>query len=132
MSNIKSKVVHSQTKSAWNVIGEELGGKYKLARIPYLNYPEDPSIDERERKEAFEHAEFISRCFNNRGAIENFLKKNTFSWPSDSDTTLPGGNLKEELADYTEWLMEVWCQDLRIPFAVDAPDAFLESKWRKP
>lgn len=33
---IKTKVVHSQSKTAWNVIGEQLGGKYKIARIPYL------------------------------------------------------------------------------------------------
>ncbi len=26
---IKTKVVHSQTKSAWNIVGENLGGKYK-------------------------------------------------------------------------------------------------------
>jgi hypothetical protein len=25
---IKTRVVHSQTKSAWNIVGENLGGKY--------------------------------------------------------------------------------------------------------
>ena len=32
---IKTKVVHSQTKSAYNVVGTSLGNKYKIARIPY-------------------------------------------------------------------------------------------------
>ena len=32
---MKTKVVHSQSKLAWNVIGTELGLKYKIARVPY-------------------------------------------------------------------------------------------------
>ena len=32
---MKTKVVHSQSKNAWNVVNTELGGKYKIARIPY-------------------------------------------------------------------------------------------------
>lgn len=65
--NIKTKVVHSQTKSAWNIIGEKLGGKYKIARIPYCTG--GYFIDDRNREEAFKHAEFISYCFNNSEAI---------------------------------------------------------------
>lgn len=61
---IKTKVVHSETKSAWNVIGTTVGGKYKIARVPYLCV-DNPIITERQRKEAFEHAIFISHCFNN-------------------------------------------------------------------
>ncbi len=32
---MRTKVVHSQSKLAWNVIGTELGLKYKIARVPY-------------------------------------------------------------------------------------------------
>ena len=32
---VKTEVVHSRTKPAWNVIGKQLGGKYKIARVPY-------------------------------------------------------------------------------------------------
>lgn len=60
---IKTKVVHSQTKSAWNVIGENLGGKYKIARVPYVCV-ENENVTDRNRIEAFEHATFISYCFN--------------------------------------------------------------------
>ena len=68
---IKTKVVHSLTKSAWNVIGDTPGGKFKIARVPYytckatINEP----ISVRNRKEAFDHAEFISYCFNNSDSI---------------------------------------------------------------
>lgn len=65
---IKTKVVHSQTKAAWNIIGENLGGKYKIARVPYLVL-NDRELSDRNRIEAFEHAEFISYCFNNSDVI---------------------------------------------------------------
>ena len=61
--NIETKVVHSESKPAWNVVGTKLGGKHKIARVPYV-----PSLDEdtdsRNMSEAFKHAEFISFCFN--------------------------------------------------------------------
>lgn len=65
---IKTKVVHSQSKAAWNVIGAKLGGKYKIAQIPYV-----PSFDVdvigQNSDEAKTHAEFISYCFNNSSTI---------------------------------------------------------------
>lgn len=67
---IKTRVVHSQTKSAWNIVGKNLGGKYKIARIPYIALQED-DLTEGNRKEAFEHAEFISYCFNQSDTICN-------------------------------------------------------------
>ncbi len=66
--NIKTRVVHSQTKSAWNVVGESLGGKYKIARVPYLTI-DNQNISDRNRKEAFDHATFISYCFNHSDDI---------------------------------------------------------------
>lgn len=56
---IKTKVVHLETKSAWNIVGYSLGNKYKIARVPYLVDTNEP-LNSRNRKEAFEHAEFIS------------------------------------------------------------------------
>lgn len=67
--NIKTKVVHSQTKSAWNVVGTILGNKYKIARVPYIVADDFEELTEKFRKEAFEHAEFISYCFNNSDRI---------------------------------------------------------------
>jgi hypothetical protein len=67
---IKTKVVHSQTKSAYNVIGTSLGNKYKIARIPYLvsgNLSEQ--WNNKAMDEAKNHAEFISHCFNNSDSI---------------------------------------------------------------
>ena len=65
---IKTKVVHSQTKSAWNVVGTIPGLKYKIARVPYV-FVEDEDTAKRFRLEAFEHAVYISQCFNHSDAI---------------------------------------------------------------
>lgn len=66
---IKTKVVHSLSKSAWNVIGEyPLGGKYKIARVPYLCI-DNEKITDVNRAEALNHATFISYCFNHSDVI---------------------------------------------------------------
>lgn len=62
--NIKTKVVHSRTKDAWNVVGTSLGEKYKIARIPYTFMSENCITSVRNKAEALEHAMFISYCFN--------------------------------------------------------------------
>ncbi len=70
---IKTKVVHSQSKDAWNVISAKLGSKYKIARIPYVP-AEKPDLRDRQRVEAFELANFISFCFNNSEKICEKIK----------------------------------------------------------
>lgn len=70
--NIKKKVVHSESKTAWNVIGTSLGRKYKIARCPYL-ITNNEIIDTIEKSEAFRHAKFISQCFNKSDAIVPLL-----------------------------------------------------------
>jgi hypothetical protein len=70
--NIKTKIVHSQSKIAWNVIGDSLGGKYKIARIPY-SVTGDQIIDTIEKFEALRLAKFISQCFNNSGKIVSII-----------------------------------------------------------
>ncbi|EJL66300.1 hypothetical protein [Flavobacterium sp. CF136] len=67
---INTKVVHSKTKDAFNVIGTSLGNKYKIARIPYIDIGP-------EKKEALNHALFISMCFNNSDSLMDFLNKST-------------------------------------------------------
>lgn len=73
MKDPKTKVaiVHSITKCAWNIIGVNPGGKYKIARVPYLSFDEDELTSARTRKEAHEHALFICFCFNNSDKILN-------------------------------------------------------------
>ena len=36
MKHINTTVEHSLTKDAWNVVGTDLGEKYKVARVPYF------------------------------------------------------------------------------------------------
>lgn len=67
--NIKTKVVHSESKTAWNVIGESLGGKYKIARIPYLVIKDLEITNTLRKAEALNHALFISKCFNKSDSI---------------------------------------------------------------
>lgn len=67
---IKTKVVHSRTKAGWNIVGESLGRKYKIAIIPYLVL-DNQALSDTNRIEAFQHAEFISYCFNHSDVIIN-------------------------------------------------------------
>jgi len=66
--NIRTRVVHSQSKSAWNIIGMEVGKRYKIARIPYL-ITEDTLLNIKDQQEAYNIAEYISYCFNNSNEI---------------------------------------------------------------
>lgn len=71
---IKTTVVHSESKAAWNIVGTELGGKFKIARVPYL-IGNGEILDSETKNEALEHAEFISECFNNSDEIVELLSK---------------------------------------------------------
>ena len=66
---ITTKIKHSESKSAWNVIGTKLGGKYKIARVPYVKVEDSTFITECNSLEAKKHAEWISFCFNNADRI---------------------------------------------------------------
>jgi hypothetical protein len=57
---MKTKVVHSQSKNAWNVVNTELGGKYKIARVPYSQFGDDV-LNTRWKHEALEIAMHISK-----------------------------------------------------------------------
>ena len=64
MSNfkgIKWEVRHSETKDAWNVVGTEIGAKYKIARCPYLviDYL-SKEYNEAQKKESQQIAQLIS------------------------------------------------------------------------
>ena len=64
MKYIKTEVVHSKSKTAWNVIGTCPGGKYKIARCPYHVIDGSEIYNTRSKYEALEHALFISNAFN--------------------------------------------------------------------
>jgi hypothetical protein len=69
---LKTRVVHSIANSAWNIVNTKFGDKFKIARVPYI-VVKDEEVNKLLRAEAFEHAEFISYCFNN---AETILKHN--------------------------------------------------------
>lgn len=64
---IKTKIVHSKSKMAWNVIGD-IPHKYKVARVPYIKGNDEEGTYAM-REEALRHAQFISFCFNNSASI---------------------------------------------------------------
>jgi len=68
----KTKVVHSESKDAWNVIGTLAGGKYKIARVPYFKC-DNELITTDNKSEALNHARFISKCFNNDDKIKDMI-----------------------------------------------------------
>lgn len=61
--DLKTVVVHSKSKPAWNVVNKKLGGKYKIAIVPYV-LTNDDQVTEQEKKEAFRYAEYISEALN--------------------------------------------------------------------
>lgn len=65
MKHIKTVVEHSTSKFAWNVLNTRLGGKRKIAVVPYVGVSVDDPNDPN-RKEAQEHAEFISKALNKK------------------------------------------------------------------
>ena len=67
MSDDRYGVKHSETKSAWNIVGTEIGGKYKIARIPYIADDRFPEICSSNRKAAFDTAMYLTDCLNKRG-----------------------------------------------------------------
>lgn len=63
---MKTEVKHSESKTAWNIVGTIPGDKYKIARIPYVSDPRySEEINSRERKKALELAKFISESLLN-------------------------------------------------------------------
>ena len=63
----KVEIKHSESKDAWNVIGTNVGSRYKIARIPYLVLKDVDYKDmtnTREKAEALKIAEFIVQSFN--------------------------------------------------------------------
>lgn len=55
----KWRVKHSESKDAWNVIGTELGSRYKIARCPYLVCHSE-IVNLREKTEQLANAKLIS------------------------------------------------------------------------
>lgn len=70
-------IVHSESKPAVNVIGTVLGGKYKIARCPYI-ICEDTEITERDRKEALANAKLIAAAPDLLEALEELHGKTLY------------------------------------------------------
>ena len=64
-----TKVSHSESKDAWNVIGTKFGGKYKIARVPYFTEEGLEQLNTMNKAEALHHAKLISDMFNGRGSL---------------------------------------------------------------
>jgi len=54
------KVKHSESKNAFNVIGTLLGGRYKIARCPYLAAYTSEKLNEQEKQEQEANAKLIA------------------------------------------------------------------------
>lgn len=67
------RVVHSQSKAAWNVVGTIPGGHCKLARFPYVAQTGSEIADTREKAGALERAQFFARCVNSQELIEKAM-----------------------------------------------------------
>lgn len=63
-------VKDSETKTAYNVIGTALGGKYKIARSPYCVDTRGYSYD---KKEALDNAKLISAAPDLLESLKRFI-----------------------------------------------------------
>lgn len=56
-------LIHSKSKTGWNVIGTKLGGRYKIAQLPYLSDPElSKEWNDKEKQEQLYNALLISKA----------------------------------------------------------------------
>lgn len=60
---LKTKVIHSNSKPSWYVVGTTLGCKHRIAEFHYL-VTKDEATNTQLKHEALEHARFTSNCFN--------------------------------------------------------------------
>lgn len=61
---IQTVVEHSNSKTAWYVKGITMGKKHHIARVSYVVVQDNVQLSNREKEEAYQHATFISHCFN--------------------------------------------------------------------
>jgi len=64
MTKSKAKVMHSESKDAWNVIGTVLGGRWKIARFPYLQIEGSQDYNEKEKIEQYSNAMLLADAIN--------------------------------------------------------------------
>lgn len=80
----KWKLQHSKSKPAWNIVGNQLGGRYKIAQFPYLaesNYSEEwnnKEMDDQKQNalkciHAEDMFEILDTLENDDNSIPNFL-----------------------------------------------------------
>ena len=67
MSNFKGtkgkwEIKHSESKDAFNICGTLVGGKYKIARIPYLVTKSSIKLTEKDKKNAQYDAQLIAHA----------------------------------------------------------------------
>lgn len=81
------RVKHSESKQAFNVIGTVLGGKYKIARFPYIvhNFPGYEGVNEREKDEAEANARLSAAATDMLEALEMIVEQ--FNDPSVLNVT---------------------------------------------
>jgi hypothetical protein len=57
------EVKHSESKTAWNIVNTRLGGRYKIARVPYIS-SDSVVLHKREMEESLAIAKFIAQKIN--------------------------------------------------------------------
>jgi len=60
-SKMRTKVIHSETDCSWKVVNKQLGEEYEIAVVPYVE-----STHPFTKQESYNHAIFISNCFNSK------------------------------------------------------------------
>lgn len=72
----KWEIVPSLSKPAYNVIGTQLGGKFKIARCPYFVNPYSEEVTFKDEQEAKYNALLISKAPELLEMLRQILKEN--------------------------------------------------------
>jgi len=106
-------VKHSESKNAWNVIGTQLAGKYKIARFPYLHKElNSEEFNMKEKYESFANAiaaskapnmiSLLTKCLNKFSSTLDYLKESEFENELTEDIVPLMADIEKLIKEATE------------------------------
>lgn len=99
---IQTKVVESKKKLCWNVVSINVGDKRKIASVPYTDISEESGLTvNKSKQQAYEHAVFISSCFNYSYTTGKRMSKKIIV-PSIEDVDIDINSEINEKPDYVD------------------------------
>jgi len=96
------EVKHSQSKSAFNIVGTVLGSKYKIARCPYSTFENNKILSEKEKRECEANALLMSEAPNLLKALQNMVLSAKAGYTSFADISCADLAIQKALISNSE------------------------------